>query len=85
MVALGKEPTHCLQQEVELVLQGVVRGSCRKQKRDRQPEEEVLAAEEGTLAVVAEAAHMDCFVDSTQLVLPCQDRLEQVVPAEVHQ
>ena len=64
-----------------------VPGRCRKQKRDRQPEEEVLAVEEGTSAVVAEGPteHTDCFVDSTKLVLPYQDLLERVVPAEVHQ
>lgn len=62
-------------------------GRCRKQKRDRLLEE-ALAVEEGTYAVVAEEGpteHMDCFVDSTQLVLPYQDQLERVVPAEVHQ
>jgi len=56
----------------------------RKPKTDRQQELAVLAAEEGTSAAVeAVPERMDCFVDSTKPVLPCQDLPEEVVPAEV--
>jgi len=84
VAALGREPKHCWQQEGGQVPQEVVLGHCRKPKTDRQRELVVLAAEEGTSAAVEVVPErMDCFVDSTERVLPCQDLPEEVVPAEV--
>lgn len=77
-VGPGRELGHCLLEELE-----VVRGHCQRPKMGRLPEEEELAAEEGTFAAAVEERpeRMGCFADSTQPMLPCRDRQEELAAA----
>jgi len=81
-VVLGLEPEHCLQEVGPVPLEEVPE-HFRTPKRDRLMVEEGPAVVEGTFVAdgVAEEAleRMDCWVDSTQPMLPSPDLPEGVV------